>query len=217
MDYTRARDLMVDGQLRPTFVTDGRILDAMRRLPRERFVPADATWAAYRDGEVPLPGNRAMLRPNVIARLVQLGSPRAGERALVVGAATGYGAALLAACGVQVIALEEDAGLAALAREAAMGAEAPVRFVQGPLADGWPADAPYDLLLIEGAVRDLPPTLAAQVAPDGRMVGVLAPEGRVGTAFLAEHSTGGLRARPAFDAAAPLLASLVPPPAFVFA
>ncbi len=217
LDYVHARDLMVDGQLRPNQVSDSRILDAMRRLARERFVPAASACVAYMDGEVRLPGGRAMLRPMVMARLVQLAAPRAGENVLVVGAGTGYGAALIAACGAHVTALEEQAELAVLAREAAIGADAPVSFVQGKLAEGWAARAPYDLVFIEGAVREIPAGLATQVAPDGRLVAVLAPEGVCSTAVAAEWSVGGLRSRPAFDAAAALLPELVPAAKFVFA
>lgn len=216
-EMARARDLMVDGQLRPNRVKDSRILDAMRRLPRERFLPPGLAHLAYIDGEVPLTGGRALLRPLVIARLVQLAAPKPGENVLVVGAATGYGAAVLAACGAHVTALEEEPGLLALAREAAIGADAPVRFVEGRLAQGWPEEAPFDLVVIEGAVRELPPLIAAQVAAEGRLVTVLAEPGRVSTAVLAEPSQGGLRARPAFDAAAPLLPPLLPKPGFVFA
>ncbi len=216
LDYVRARDFMVDGQLRPSRVTDSRILTAMRRLPRERFVPPDKAWAAYVDGEVPLPGGRCLLSPLVLARLLQLAAPRAGESALVVAAGTGYGATVLAECGVNVTALEEEPALAAMAREASIGAEVPVSFVQGPLAEGWKARAPYDLVVIEGAVREIPSAIGAQVAPDGRLVTVLAPERGGRFAVIAEHSVGTLRARPAFDAQASLLPGLQPKPGFVF-
>ena len=109
MDYADARKRMVDGQLRPNRVTDPRVLDAMRELPREDFLPPRPRARAYADEDVPLPGGRAMVAPMVIARLAQLAAVRPGDRALVVCAGTGYGAAVLARCGARVTALEADA------------------------------------------------------------------------------------------------------------
>jgi len=117
LDFAAARDHMVDGQIRPNKVTDPRIIRALRTLPRERFLPAGLRSLAYIDEDLPLPGGRTFVEPLVIARLIQLARVRSGERALVVGAGAGYGAAVLAACGAEVTALEEDAGLLDLARQ----------------------------------------------------------------------------------------------------
>ncbi len=214
-DYTLARNLMVDGQLRPSKVTDRRILDAMRSLPRESFVPAQVAALAYIDEDLPLGHGRVMLKPLVIARLLQLAAPRDGETALVVGSNTGYGAAILASCGVQVTALEEDEALIALATHA-IGDTAGIAFVQGRLADGHAAHAPYDLVVIEGAVPAIPDSIGRQVAAGGRLVTIIAAPGRAGYAAIAEPSTGGLSAQPAFDATAPLLPGLAPAPGFSF-
>jgi protein-L-isoaspartate(D-aspartate) O-methyltransferase len=214
-DFAAARDLMVDGQLRPSKVTDKRILDAMRRLKREDFVPAALAGQAYIDTDLEVAPGRYLLKPLVIARLLQLARPRAGETALVVGAGTGYGAALLAACGVQVTALEEDPGLIAAARQATAGLEG-LSFIEGGLAAGYADHAPYDLVLIEGAVRAIPESLARQVGENGRLVTVLWPAGESSTAILAEPSTGGLRAQAEFDAGAKLLAPLMTEPGFTF-
>jgi protein-L-isoaspartate(D-aspartate) O-methyltransferase len=220
LDYTLARNLMVDGQLRPTKVNDRRLLDIMRRLKRELFVPAALREFAYIDDDLKLSPTRVMIKPLVIARLIQLAGPKPGETALVVGAGTGYGAAILAEMGVQVTALEEDADLIALAREAAIRGEAaqsfPVSFVTGKLAEGFPERAPYDLILIEGAVRAIPERIGRQVAQNGRLVTILAPENAASTAVIAEPSLGGVRARPAFDATAPLLPGLLPAASFAF-
>src|SRR5919202_5397107 len=108
MDYADARKRMVDGQLRPNRVTDPRVLDAMRDLPREDFLPRAAQARAYADEDVPLPGGRALIQPMVIARLAQLAAVRPGDRALVVCAGTGYGAAVLARCDARVTAVESD-------------------------------------------------------------------------------------------------------------
>src|SRR6476619_4897977 len=107
--FADARNHMVDRQIRPTKVTDPRIIAAMRRLPRERFLPPRLASLAYADEDVPLGEGRVLIEPAVIARLVQLAAIATGERALVVAAGTGYGAALLAACGARVTALEDSA------------------------------------------------------------------------------------------------------------
>ena len=209
-----ARNLMVDGQVRPNKVTDPRILAAMRSLPRERFLPPALAALAYSDEDVPLGGGRYLLEPMVIARLVQLAAVRAGERALVVAAGSGYGAALLAACGANVTAIEEEAGLRALA-QAALPREVSVR--AGSAQAGCPAEAPFDLVLIEGAVEELPGALAEQVKRDGgRLVMVRAGDGPVGQAMLGSWAGDGLVFQPGFDCGTPALPALRRRPKFVF-
>jgi protein-L-isoaspartate(D-aspartate) O-methyltransferase len=217
LDFVDARNRMVDSQIRPNKVTDPRILAAMRRIARERFVPAAAAALAYADEDVPLGQGRVLTEPMVIARLIQLAAPLAGERALVVAAGAGYGAAVLAGCGVHVTALEDVPELLALARRA-LATEAPdVDLVSGPLSAGWAGGAPYDIILIEGAVRDIPASIAAQLREAaGRLVTVRTLTGNVGQAILAERTGAGLRARPAFDCATPLIPGLLPAPSFVF-
>ena len=163
--FAEARKCMVDSQIRPNRVTDPRILSAMRRLPRERFLPANVTSLAYADQDVPLGGGRFMMEPMVLARLLQAAALRDNERVLVVGAGTGYAAAVLAACGCRVTALEEDTALLAIAH-AVLPAVAPsVTVVTGPLAAGWPANGPYDLILIEVSVPDIPAALGVKTDP----------------------------------------------------
>ena len=218
MDTEDARNRMVDSQVRPNKVADPRIVDAMRTLPRERFVPPNMAPLAYADDDVPLGGGRFLMEPMVIARLVQTAAVRPGERALVVGAGSGYGAALLAALGAQVTALEQDPVLLALAR-AALPAVAPsVTLVVGPLTAGWPAGAPYDLVLIEGAAEEIPPALIQQLKPaSGRIVAVRAVTSGVGHAALGEAVGGAALAWQAlFDCATPLLPALRRAPSFVF-
>ena len=216
-DFADARNRMVDSQLRPNKVTDPRVLSAMRELPRERFLPARLRPRAYVDEDVPLGGGRVLMEPLVIARLVQLAAPSTGERALVVGAGVGYGAAVLARCGVRVIALEEDRALAALAERTLAELAPGVAVVIGPLAAGWPKGKPYDIILIEGAVREIPAALEGQLRADtGRLVAVRATIGSMGSAVLAEPTPLGLRAKPMFDCATPPLPSLLPKPSFTF-
>ncbi len=212
-DYALARSLMVDGQLRPSKVTDRRILDAMRTLPREAYVPAAMASLATIDDDIALGGGRVLLKPLVLARLIQLARPRAGEAALVVGSGCGYGSAVLAACGVHVTALEEEPALLELARS---HPDPLVTQVAGRLAEGYPQGAPFDLVVIEGAVRAIPETIGRQVSANGRLVAIVSPKGGTSVAVLAEPSTGGLRAQAEFDAAAPLLPSLLPAPGFTF-
>lgn len=215
--FANARAHMVDSQIRPNKVTDPRILQAMRSLPRERFLPAALAPLAYADEDVPLGSGRVLMEPMVLARLLQAAAPVAGEVVLVVAAGTGYGAAVLASCGVRVTALEEDPALFAQAQTALAELAPGVTVVSGPLAAGSPAGGPYDVILIEGAVREIPPAIAQQLRVDGgRLVGVLTGPDRTSRAVLAEATPAGLRAAPIFDCATPLLPSLLPAPAFVF-
>ncbi|HEX5325520.1 MAG TPA: protein-L-isoaspartate O-methyltransferase, partial [Acetobacteraceae bacterium] len=208
-DFADARNRMVDSQVRPNKVTDPRIIAAMRDLPRELFLPARLRPLAYIDEDIPLGGGRVLMEPMVIARLVQLLAPTAGERALVVAAGVGYGAALLAACGVRVTALEDDQSLLALARSALERMAASVSLVVGPLAAGWPAGAPYDFILLEGSVPQIPPALGQQLRADGgRLATVLSATGTLGQAVLAEPTPVGFSAQPVFDCATPAIPSL---------
>jgi protein-L-isoaspartate(D-aspartate) O-methyltransferase len=218
VDYAAARALMVDGQVRPNKVNDPRIIAAMRDLPRERFVPPARAPLAYSDEDVPLGGGRYLIEPMVIGRMVQIAAVQAGDRVLVVGAGSGYGAALLAACGATVTALEQDPALLAIARAVLPGLAPSVSLVEGSLAEGWKAGAPYDVILIEGAVPEIPAALPAQLrAEGGRLVAVLQPGARVGQAVLANSAGGGrLNAQPIFDCAVPLLPMLQREPGFVF-
>jgi protein-L-isoaspartate(D-aspartate) O-methyltransferase len=216
-DLTEARNNMVDSQVRPNKVADPRILAAMRRLPRERFVPPSLASLAYADTDVPLGRGRVLLEPMVIARLVQLTAVAEGERALVIAAGPGYGSALLASCGARVTALEDDPALLAQAR-LLLGELAPgVSLVSGPLAAGWPAGAPYDVILIEGAVTDITPAVSEQLREGGgRLVAICTDGGTGGQAVLAEATMGGLRKQPMFDCASPPIPMLASAPAFVF-
>jgi protein-L-isoaspartate(D-aspartate) O-methyltransferase len=215
--FAAARNRMVDSQIRPNKVTDPRIIAAMRQLPRERFLLSHLAPLAYADEDVPLGEGRVLIAPTVIARLVQLTSVAAGERALVVAAGTCYGAALLAACGARVTALEESVSLLALARPVLAELAPSVSLVAGPLACGWPPGAPYDVVLIEGAVRDIPPAVGEQLhRQTGRLVPVLTGGAGICHAVLAEATTVGLRPQPMFDCATTPIPSLLPLPGFEF-
>jgi len=215
-DAATARRFMVDGQVRTTDVTDLDLLEAMLTLPRERFLPQSLAPLAYLDNDVPLGNGRALLKPMVLAKLIQAAEVRRGDRVLDVGCGTGYSAALLARLAGSVVALEEDADLARQGKEAlaAVGVTN-AEVVVGPLTAGWPAGAPYDLILLDGAAEVVPETLARQLKPDGRLVGINGgpPTGK-GTIY--HVIEGQMVGRPVFDAAAPVLPGFVAPQAFIF-
>lgn len=216
-DHTEARQRMVDAQIRPNGIRDPRLLRAMREIPRERFLPPHLAPIAYIDEDIDLRRGHVLMEPLVMARLIQLAAIRSGEKTLVIGAGTGYGAALLAACGAAVTAVEEDGSLRDIARPALAAYAPSVKLVAGPLAEGWGDGAPWDLVLIEGAAPAVPKLIAEQVRPEiGRLVGVLSGSGRTGMAVLGERTSAGLTIRPMFDCATPVLPSLMPKPGFVF-
>ena len=220
LDYSSARDHMVDGQVRPNKVIDPRIIRAMRTLPRERFVPPALAPVAYSDEDVALPGGRALMEPMVLARLVQLARVRAGDRVLIVGAGSGYGAAVIAACGGVVTALEEDPALLEIARQVLPAVAPTVQIMEGKLEDAAPG--PWEVIMIEGAVPAIPAKVALQLRPEtGRLVTVLADGPGLGQGVLAEPIDPAapnpvLRAQAHFDCATPLLPAFRPKPGFKF-
>ncbi len=209
-----AREKMVDSQVRPNQVNDRRITGAMRALPREDFAPPGAL--AYADLDINLGRGRYLLAPSLSARLAQLVMANNPAHVLVVGSGSGYIAAVLSLCGVQVVALEEDNRFdtGALARYAP-NAE-PVR---GKLEKGWAAGGPYDTILIEGAVPSVPPIFGAQLVPGGRVITVLADSAEpaaIGRAVIAELSGNSFATARMFDCTARILPSFRPAPAFSF-
>ena len=207
--FAEARAAMVDNQLRPEGVTDAALLDAMAAIPRERYVPKGLHPIAYSDRFVPLAAGRGLMPPAALAQLIQALAPRAGDRALVIAAGTGYSAAILTHLGLAVTALESLPALAALARDNG------IEIVEGPLEDGHKAGAPYDIILIDGGVERVPEPIIAQLANGGRLatvvcergVGRLAVGTRVGKAF-------GLR--PFADTSLPVLPGFARAHSFVF-
>ena len=219
-DLAEARRYMVDGQLRPNKVTDPRLIAAMGEVPRERFLPPGLAARAYADADVRLPGGRVLIQPMVIARLIQLLSLRDGDRVLVIGAGTGYAATVMAHCGGRVIALEEDAALVASARAAVAGLVEPaaLRIVQGPLRDGHAAGAPYEAILIEGEVPEVPDDIAQQLTEGGRLATVLPGPARVegSRAVVGRRVAGSLSLADAFDCVTAPLPAFRRAPSFVF-
>jgi len=207
-DFAAARRMMVDSQVRTSDVTDPRIIAAMLELPRERFVPQTKADLAYLDFDVPVteaahgkPARR-LLKPMVLAKLVQAAALQASDHVLDVGCASGYSSALLARLARSVIALEEDEALFRLAREnlKAVGADN-VAVAAGPLTQGCQATAPYDVIFLNGASEVAPDALCRELKAGGRLVAVV---GRAPTAqAMLYRSVGGdVSAWPIFDAAA---------------
>jgi protein-L-isoaspartate(D-aspartate) O-methyltransferase len=215
-DAANARRLMVEGQVRTADVTDAALLDAMLTLPRERFLPPSLAPLAYLDGDIPVAKGRALLKPMVLAKLVQAARLDAADRVLDVGCATGYSSALLARLAGSVIALEEDADLASQAKSAlaAVGA-VKVEVVTGPLTAGWAAGGPYDVILLNGSTQVAPETLGRQLKADGRLLGVYG-RSAASKAMIYHLIEGHMVGRPIFDAAARLLPGFAAPPEFVF-
>lgn len=219
VDFEELRVKMVDGQLRTTDVTDTRILAAMLEVPREEFVPAARRPLAYIDEDIEIadgrPG-RFLMRASPFAKLVQLADVRAGDLVLDVGAGTGYSSAVLARIAGFVVALESDSTLAAEATRilSAQGCEN-VSVVEGELPAGHAAQAPYDVILIEGAVDEVSPALFDQLKDGGRLVAVVG-EGNSGRATIWIKDGGLVSSRSAFNAAVPPFAAFRRAPEFVF-
>lgn len=216
-DTATARRMMVDGQVRTADVTNLDLIAAMLAVPREQFVPPSLAGRAYLDSDIPLGAGRALLKPMVLAKLIQGAQVSATDHVLDVGCGTGYSSAVLSHLVGSVVALEEDATLARRAQEAlsaGLGA-ANVTVAIGPLTAGWPAAAPYDLILLDGATEIAPEVLGRQLKPQGRMACVFG-RAQTGKAMIYRMIEGHLVGRPIFDAAAPVLPGFAAAPAFVF-
>jgi protein-L-isoaspartate(D-aspartate) O-methyltransferase len=203
--FEERRERMVDTQVRPADVTRFPIIEAMLSVPRERFVPETMREAAYLGENVTLSRNRVVLDPRTIAKM--LNAADIGPTDLVLDVACGYGytAALAARLAEAVVALEDTADFAREAEQAlaAEGADNAV-VLEGPLSDGAPPHAPYDVILVEGAVEVLPDTFADQLSDGGRIV-CLFMEGELGVVRLGLKADGALTWRYAFNAGAPVL------------
>lgn len=211
--FEHMRRAMIASQLRTTGTNDPRVLAAMGEVPRERFVPADRQPLAYADALVPLKPGRDFNSPMALGRLLTEAAPRPGERALAVGVATGYAAAILARLVGEVIAVEDDSELAALARANLEGSGATL--IEGPLAEGCKARAPYDLILIDGAVESVPEALVGQLKDGGRLAAAILESG-VTRLAIGRRAGEGFAMAAFADAAAAILPGFAKPRAFTF-
>jgi protein-L-isoaspartate(D-aspartate) O-methyltransferase len=224
--FSAARQKMVDGQVRPSDVTDVRIIDAMLAVPREAFVPENKRALAYLDldldvseggqGQGQGQAKRFLIKPVVLAKMLQAAEIKPTDRVLVVGCATGYAAAVIAQFVGQVTATEGDPAVAAkaVAVLAQIGC-GNVAVRTAAAADGDPANGPYDVIVLNGATEIVPERLYRQLQNGGRLVGVFAMS-QPPRATIVTSSHGDFGSRALFDAAVPVLPGLERLPAFVF-
>jgi len=214
-DFTAARLNMIESQVRPNGITDRRIIAAMERVPRELFVPEARRSVAYMDEDVPLAHGRALIEAMAFARMLQHATVRPADKALLVGAATGYGAVVMSAMAASTVALECDSLLAAEARRNLQNAQN-VRVVEGPLEAGAPSEAPFDVIIAEGRVEEVPQSLLDQLADGGRLVAVVG-EADMAQACVYTRTGSAIAVKQVFDASVAALPGLKKKkPAFVF-
>ncbi len=207
---------MVESQIRPNKVTAPAIIEAMLAVPRERFVAEALRGIAYVDEDIPLGGGRYLMEPMVLGRLLQFAAIARTDSVLDVGCGPGYASAVMARLARSVVALEEDPALAR--RAAALLTElavSNVTVVEGVLANGYAARGPYDVILLNGAVAAIPPTIAGQLTNGGRLVTVMHAAG-IGKAALMTRVGDVFSQRIVFDAGTPLLPGFAAQPGFVF-
>jgi protein-L-isoaspartate(D-aspartate) O-methyltransferase len=214
VDFATARTHMVDGQVRIADVTDLRIIGAMQHIERERFVLPHSRDLAYVDFDLAVAPGRTLMKPRVLAKLIQVADVGGSDRVLDVGCATGYGAAVLGRMAAQVTALEEDPELARMAR-ASLAMEKKVEVVENRLVQGWAATAPYDVIVMEGATEVMPDALLRQLGDGGRLVCILGGD-QAAKAMLYVRSGEDVGGRAVFDAAAGVLPGFAKVPAFSF-
>lgn len=211
ISFADMRSAMIDSQLRTNDVTDPAVIGAMAAVAREDFGPASLASVAYSDRPLPLGNGRAINAPLVIGRLLVAADVRPGQSILLIGAATGYTAAVLARLGANVVALESDGALT----DAGAGLGSDIRRVAGPLADGVPDAAPFDRIIIDGAVPDVPGALLDQLAEGGHLVAALS-EGAVTRLVEGVKVKGAVRLRAFADMDAVPLPGFARPVEFSF-
>ena len=208
-DFTTARATMVENQLRPQGVTDEGVLRAMAAVRREKFLPRRTQAVAYVDRSVAMGSGRFLSSPAVLGQLLTQMAPQAGQSALIVGAGTGYSAAVLKDIGLDVVALESDSKLAAHSRENG------IDVIEEPLENGWKKAAPYDQILIDGAVEYVPEPIVKQLAEGGRLGTALVDRGV--TRLIVGRAVGGAFGYLSVgDAGVPALPGFTRPRAFIF-
>ena len=216
-NYATARLNMVENQIRPNRVTDERLLAAIAEVPRERFVPKRLQGNAYVDQDLALGDGRYLMEPVVFARLLQAAAIGPGDVVLDIGCGTGYSAAVLGKLAGTVVALESDAALAEQAIDALTELDVDnAAVVEGPLDEGYPRQAPYDVIVLGGSVDAVPDAIADQLVEGGRLVAVVNVAPTVGNIEVIHRLRGGLSRRQLFDAAVPILPGFAAEHSFVF-
>lgn len=217
VDYAAARRNMVECQLRTNKVSDLGLLEAFETLPRELFVPEPMQGFAYVDEDIEISEGRWLMEPMVLARLLQAADPGAGDVALDIGCGSGYATAILARLSATVVALESDGEMAGTANRllSELGIDNAV-VVEGSLVEGYPKQAPYNLILLSAAVAEVPPAITDQLADGGRLIAVVKDAPGMGRATLMRRGGDVVARRTLFDAATPMLPGFAREPGFVF-
>ncbi len=217
MDYARARANMVANQLRPNRISEPRLLAAMGEVPRERFVPKALRGVAYADEDLPLPGGGFLIEPLALARILEAAEIQPHEVVLVVGCTTGYTAAVVAHLAATVILLQSDADAVARVESLLddLGIDNVVVVKNDDPTAGHPDQAPYDVILLMGAVDEVPPALLEQIGEGGRLVAVV-EEDRVGKITVFARLHGVIGRRVAGDVQIPRLPGLAQKVEFAF-
>lgn len=216
--YGVQRTNMVDSQVRPSDITDRRIIRAMLAVPREEFVPAQSKPIAYMDNPITIdrgPPARTLVEPRLFAKLVQLAEIPDGGRVLEVGSATGYGVAVLTAMGCKAIGLEENAQLGAIASDTLGKIVTQAVIKSGPFGAGLANDGPFDAIILAGSVPAIPPALFDQLKNGGRLVAVTG-NGPGSKARVWTRTGTTFASRDAFDATAAVLPGFETKRGFVF-
>ena len=215
-DYLAQRINMVESQVRVNDVTDVRVQDAMRAVPRELFAPKAKRATAYADAPLEVAPGRFLLEPRCFAKLLQLAEIAPEDKVLDVACATGYSTAILAKLAAHVTGLEQDADLVRVASDMMTTVAARnATIAQGSLADGFKSGAPYNVIFVNGAIEVRPENLLGQLAEGGRLVAILKTQTHSrANIFLRERGKVGSRAD--FDADAPILAGFRQKAGFVF-
>ncbi|WP_411957946.1 protein-L-isoaspartate O-methyltransferase family protein [Paracoccus homiensis] len=204
-DFAARRTMMVDTQVRPNDVTKFPVIEAMLAIPREEFVPASRRAVAYTGENIDLGNGRVMLEPRTISKMIDGLNIQPTDLVLDVACGLGYGAAVIARMSEAVVAIEEDAEMAAEAeKRLADNAVFNVAVLQAELAQGCPKQGPYDAILVEGAVEEVPPAILEQLKEGGR-IAALFMEGSLGVVRIGHVVNGRVNWRYAFNAHAPLL------------
>ncbi len=216
-DYAARRAHMVEGQIRPNKVTDRTLIEALYHVPREVFVPEGLRGVAYVDEDLEITSGRYIMEPVVLARLLQAAEAGPDDMALDIGCGTGYSTALLGRIAGTAVGLESDPALVARASELLTELEIDnAVVVEGKLTEGYARQAPYDVILICGAVAEVPSAISDQLSEGGRLLAVVERRPRIGKATLFTRTGGLVSGREIFDAAIPPLPGFETAPGFVF-
>jgi protein-L-isoaspartate(D-aspartate) O-methyltransferase len=217
IDFSAARTNMVDSQLRTNKITDSKIIAGFETIPRETFLPETLRSVAYVDEDLAIGNGRYVMEPMVLARLIQAAAPEADDIALEIGAARGYGTAILAQIAATVVGLDSEQSLTDVMNETlnALGIDNAVA-VTGNMAEGYARQAPYNVILFSGSIGEVPEAIIAQLSDGGRLVAVIRDKSGLGRATLLQRTGEAISRRHLFDASTPILSGFECDDRFVF-